>query len=180
MCYNQVGDGMKILKRVVIALLLIIYVPTVLFLTICLLNYNKYNVTEFGKNSLIIIDDELEHFNNGDLAVVYKNNNKDIQAGDYIFFYESTSVENIISYAKVLERKDISREKSTYIIEGDYEVSSDFVIGKESTTKKYEGVGTILSLLESRWGFLIFVIFPVLLIFIYEVYMLIMEIRNKE
>ena len=62
---------MKILKKVLITILLIIYIPCVVFLTACLLNYNKYNVTEFGKNTLIIIDDELKNFEKGDLAVVY-------------------------------------------------------------------------------------------------------------
>lgn len=170
---------MKILKKVLITILLIIYIPCVVFLTACLLNYNKYNVTEFGKNTLIIIDDELKNFEKGDLAVVYKNNNSDIKEGDYIFFYEATSTSTIISYAEVLEREDISREKSVYTIDGGYEVSSDFVIGKQATAKKYSNVGTILSILESRWGFVLFVIFPLMLIFIYEIYSLIVEIKAK-
>lgn len=171
---------MKILKKILITLLLIIYVPCVIFLTLCLLNYNKYNVTEFGKNTLIIIDDELEHFNRGDLAVVYKNNNDDIGENDYIFFYEATSSSTIISYAKVEKREDISREKSVYTIDGGYEVSSDFVIGKQSTSKNYGKIGTLLSMLESRWGFVLFVIFPLLLIFVYEIYSLVIELKSKD
>lgn len=171
---------MKILKKVLITVLLIIYVPSVIFLTACLLNYNKYNVTEFGKNTLIVIDENLENFNKGDLVVVYKNNNKDIAKDDYIFFYEATSTTTIISYAKVEEREDISREKSLYKIDGGYEVSSDFVIGKQSTSQKYSGIGTLLSILESRWGFILFVIFPLLLLFVYEIYSLIIEIKTKD
>lgn len=171
---------MKILKKVLITILLIIYVPSVLFLTACLLNYNKYNVTEFGKNTLIIIDEDLKNFNKGDLAVVYKNNNKDIEKDDYIFFYEATSSSTIISYAKVEEREDVSREKSLYKIEGGYEVSSDFVIGKQATSQKYSGVGTLLSILESRWGFVLFVIFPLLLLFVYEIYSLVIEVKTKD
>lgn len=170
---------MKMLKKILITILLIIYIPCVVFLTACLLNYNKYNVTEFGKNTLIIIDDDLKKFDKGDLAVVYKNNNSDIKKGDYIFFYESTSMSTIISYAEVLEREDISREKSVYTIEGGYEVSSDFVIGKQATAKKYKNIGTILSILESRWGFVLFVIFPLMLMFIYEIYSLVIEIKDK-
>lgn len=171
---------MKILKKILIAILLVIYVPCVLFLTLCLLNYNEYNVTEFGKNTLIIVDDELEHFNRGDLAVVYKNSNDDIEENDYIFFYESTSSSTIISYAKVEKREDISREKSIYVIDGGYEVSSDYVIGKQSTSKKYDKIGTILSMLESRWGFVLFVIFPLLLLFVYEIYSLVIELKSKD
>jgi len=171
---------MKFLKRIFAAILLVIYVPISLFVTICLLNFNEYNVTEFGKNTLLVIDDDLEHFKRGDLAVVYKNSNNDINANDYIFFYESTSSSVIISYAKVHERVDISREKSNYIIDGGYEVSSDFVIGKHSTTKNYANLGSVLSLLESRWGFVIFIIFPLLLMFVYEIYSLVLEIKIKD
>lgn len=169
---------MKILKKIITTIFLIIYIPIVLFLTICLLNYNDYNVTVFGKNSLLVIEDDLEGFKAGDLAIVKKNNNDEIKEGDNIFFYEATSVTTKISYAKVESVKEVSREKTTYIIEGDYEVSSDFVIGKQATSKKYEGLGSVLSVLESRWGFLMIIIFPILLLFIYEIYMLINEVKK--
>ena len=43
--------------------------------------------------------------------------------------------------------------------------------------KKYEKIGTFLSVVESKWGFLFIVLVPSFLIFIYEVYSLIIEIK---
>lgn len=176
----NLGGSMKTLGKILLALLLIPYLVIVIFLTACLLNYNDYNLTEFGRNTLIMIgQDEIEGFNQGDLVVVFKNKNKDINVGDNIFFYDTTSKENVVSYAKVENKVDITRSESTFTIEGGYKLSSEYVIGKESTCKTYKNVGTVLSVLESRWGFLFFVIFPIILIFMYEVYMLIMELRES-
>ena len=44
-------------------------------------------------------------------------------------------------------------------------------------TKSYEKIGTALSVIESQWGFLFIVLVPCFLIFIYEVYSLIVEIK---
>ena len=44
-------------------------------------------------------------------------------------------------------------------------------------TESYEHLGTALSIIESQWGFLFIVLVPCFLIFIYEVYSLIVEIK---
>ena len=170
---------MKVVSRILIALIAIPYLIVVIFLTACLLNYNDYNLTEFGRDTLIIMGkDEVGDYKNGDLLVVYKNANKDIEEGDYIFFYDTKSKESVVSYAKVEKKEDVTRTETTYTVEGDYKVSSEYVIGKDETVKVYSKVGGVLKLLESRWGFLIFVIFPILLVFMYEVYALLMELKE--
>ena len=51
------------------------YLFVVVFLTVCLLNYNDYNITEIGDKSFIIIrDDELEpKYKENDLVIVNRN-----------------------------------------------------------------------------------------------------------
>ena len=44
-------------------------------------------------------------------------------------------------------------------------------------TKVYNNVGTYLSIIESQWGFLFIVLVPCILLFIYQVYALIIEIK---
>ena len=51
----------------------------------------------------------------------------------------------------------------------------EFVAGRPQ--KVYEGLGIFLSVVESQWGFLFIVLVPCFLIFIYEVYALIVEIK---
>ena len=43
--------------------------------------------------------------------------------------------------------------------------------------KQYDKIGGYLSIIESKWGFLFIVLIPVFLIFIFEVYSLIIEIK---
>ena len=53
--------------------------------------------------------------------------------------------------------------------------SNQFVIG--TADEVYNDIGTYLAIIESKWGFLFIVLVPCLLIFIYEVYALIVEIK---
>ena len=56
--------------------------------------------------------------------------------------------------------------------------SNEFIIG--TADKTYNKIGTYLSIVESKWGFLFIVLVPCLLIFIYEIYALIVEIKYGE
>ena len=48
------------MKKILSNILFIIYVVVAIFITVCLLSYNDFKVTEFGDTSLVIIpDDEL-------------------------------------------------------------------------------------------------------------------------
>ena len=41
-------------------------------------------------------------------------------------------------------------------------------------------VGTILGILESKWGFLFLIVFPSLLAFIYEIGVVVSDIKNNK
>ena len=56
-------------------------------------------------------------------------------------------------------------------------VSGEYIIGKLDTTKTYHGLGTLLGIFTSRWGFMFLVIFPTLFAIIYEI-MLVVEARR--
>ena len=51
----------------------------------------------------------------------------------------------------------------------------EFVIGIANS--KMDGIGTYLSIIESKWGFLFIVLVPSFLIFVYQIYALIIEIK---
>lgn len=172
---------MKI-KKLFLGLLLTVYIVVAVFLTACLLTYNDYMISEFGDRSLIIVkNDEFEpNYKKGTLLIVQKNKNEDIKTGDEIFFYNTYKNQVSVSYSKVLKSEKITDEQTTYTITGNYELSSDYVIGKAGTTKSINNVGTVLSFLESRWGFLLIIVFPISVLFIYEIYIVIKELVKPD
>ena len=171
---------MKKIGKILLGILISIYLVVVIFLTVCLLNYNKFNVTELGSKTLLIMDQDLGEYKKGDLLIVYKNPNTEINSNDYVFFYDSTGTELVISYGKVVSREIVTDKEATITMDGNYKISSEYVIGKESTMKQYKGIGKYLSFLESRWGFLFVVILPIMLGFIYEIYQLIIELKGSK
>jgi len=164
------------MKKIIGNVLVIIYVIIAVFVTICLLSYNQYKITEFGNSSLIIIEDNnLEpNFNNGDLVIV---NQKDkIKVGEEAFFYNTYSKEMEVTLGKIIKEEKVSETEKTYTLEGDLPISSQYVIGPASTASKIPVVGMILGILESKWGFLFIIVFPSLLAFLYELGVVISEL----
>ncbi len=172
---------MKKILKVLLIIIIVIYVAIVGFLTVCLLNLNDFNVTEFSNSSLIIVEDEelKPDYEKGSLVVV-KHSNNDIKVGDKIFFYNTYANQVNVNYAEVIKVEKIDEKEQTYTLTGDYPLSSEYVIGKSSTSTEYKGIGSILKALESKWGYLFCVIVPILFAFVYEVYVVIKEIKNTK
>ena len=81
---------MKKFLKIIGGIFLAAYVVVAIVLTVLLLNYNKYNVTEINGNTFIIVkDEELKpSFQKGDLVIVKRNAMKEVEIGDKIFFYD--------------------------------------------------------------------------------------------
>lgn len=173
---------MKKVLKVIGIIFASIYAVVAITLTVFLLNYNKYNITEINNKSLIIVrDEELKpDFQKGDLVIVNRDANRDIKVGDKIFFYDNYKEIISVNLATVLEKEKITNNETTFIVDGDYAVSSEYVIGTARTSKSYSKLGTILSVLESRFGFLFMIIFPILILFVYEIYVVIKELKDSK
>ena len=181
-CYTSSGDKMKKILKFILGIVITIYVIVAVGLTFCLLNYNEYNLTVIGKNTFIIVkDDALEpDFKKGDLVVVERNEDAEIEAGDKIFFYNGKEHQVSVNLGDVVNNTKVTEKESTFTIEGNLKVSSRYIIGKAETSKVYSGLGSVLSVLESKWGFLFLIILPVLLMFIYLIYAVIVEVKNPK
>lgn len=168
------------MKKIIGNVIVIMYVIIAVFVTVCLLSYNQYKVTEFGNSSLVIIsDNNLEpQFNNGDLVIVNKKDK--IKVGEDAFFYNTYSKEMEVTLGKIVAEEKISETEKTYTLEGNMPISSEYVIGPASTASKIGVVGGILGVLESKWGFLFIIVFPSLLAFIYELGVVISEIIKSK
>ena len=64
--------------------------------------------------------------------------------------------------------------------EGERKISSQYVLGSADDTTKIAFVGTVLSVLESRWGFLFLIVLPALIAFLYQITVVVSEIKGTK
>ena len=166
------------MKKLLGNIIVIFYVVVAIFTTICLLNFNEYKVSEFGDKTLVIIDKDEEGINykKGDLVIVGKEGYTEANAGDTLFFYDN----NGIKIAEIQKKNDFGEAGVTFTIDGNFQVVKEDVIGTSNNVKTISKVGTVLSILQSKWGFLFLIVFPSLLAFLHEIYEFILEMTNKK
>lgn len=169
---EKVVDGIKSLLSFIF---FIIYFVFALVMTILLLNFNNFGVTQFGNTSLIIINDKIsnEDYKKGNLVVVESSKIEDYKIGDYIFTYRVGA--DRIPTIQLGEIGTLYPEEDSISFVNGETYSSEYIAG--TAVKQYEEIGFYLSIVQSKWGFLFIVLIPVFLIFIYEVYSLIIEIK---
>ncbi|MCI6265324.1 MAG: hypothetical protein MR598_00570 [Erysipelotrichaceae bacterium] len=152
---------------------IILYVLLSVFITTCLLMYNEYNVTEFGNKILVMVEnDTTGEFQKGDLIIATKN--KDYKKDDYVFYYISREKNYFINYGL------IESEKNDAVVINSDVIDKKEVIGTTKNAIVIPTVGSILSLLESKWGYLCVIILPILIAFLYEVYSIARELKGKK
>lgn len=170
------------MKKIIKNLLIVLYSIIAIVTTVCLLSYNEHRVTQFGKTSLIIIDNKnLEPvYNKNDLVIV--NGADKINVGDKVFFYNTydNDNKNSVSAAKVIDAQKVTNSEITYTLEGGKEFSSESIIGKSDTAKRISTIGLILKVLESKFGYLFLIVLPSLIAFLYELVEVIKEIKTSK
>ena len=165
--------------KIVIGIFVCIYLVVVVFTTGFLLNKNDYGVSSFlGKYLIAIDDDSLEpDYKEHSLLVINPVKNDDVEIGDKIFYYYDTKHQ--IKFTEVTRKEKINEEEVTYTLRDNTLVSSEYVLGSEKTVTSLSFLGKLLYILQSKWGFLIIVVFPLFLAFIYEIYAIVKEVKKK-
>lgn len=162
-----------------VEVIIIIYVVLVTMFVLC---KNKYGYTQFGDYSFanidLIAEKNVKDTKKGDLLVV-KNSN-DIHKGDLIYYYAVLNDNYIVRSAVVADVKedDYSALYTVSLSNTTINVASSRVLGKYFTV--YNNLGSILSVLESRVGFLLLVLLPIMVVFIYQVYEFIIMLKYDE
>src|SRR5574344_419611 len=159
------------MKKIILNVLFTIYAIIAVFTTVCLLSYNQYKITEFGNYSLVIINDDslAPSYNKGELVIVNKTGNTKIKTGESLFFYNEQNRKVFVSVAKVVDQQPVTQTETTYTLDGDYKISSSKVLGSTNGVKIIKNLGTVLGVIESKWGFLFLIVLPSLIAFIYEI-----------
>lgn len=161
-----------------VEVLIIIYV---IFITSCILCRNKFGYTQFSDMTFITVNDSNAKFiqgsKTGDLLIV-RGQQTGLDKGDLIYYYVTVD-EKYVVRTGVIESKTEDDYSALYVLndEDKTSVASNRVIGKYVST--HPGKGSVLEVLESRFGFLFLVLLPILVVFIYQVYQLVIVARYE-
>ena len=182
------------MKKILGSILLVVYSIIAITVTVLLLSYNDYNCSEIGGYTVFIVnDDSLEpEYKQGSILLIKKTSDKNVQKGDNMFLYKVLNSQEYELVNRKLENKVQQGTHITYMVDKPVDPSNvtdlessenlesyaiDYFVGRTSDTVVIEGWGYILSLLESKWGYLFCVVIVSLLLFLQEVFELSMEIR---
>lgn len=161
-----------------VEVLIIIYV---IFITSCILCRNKFGYTQFSDMTFITVNDSNTKFiqgsKPGDLLIV-RGQQIGLDKGDLIYYYITVD-EKYVVRTGVIGSKTEDDYSALYVLNDEKKtsVASNRVIGKYVST--HPGKGSVLEVLESRFGFLFLVLLPILVVFIYQVYQLVIVARYE-
>lgn len=166
---------LKVIKKTLVGTLITVFFIFAIIVTLLLLSFNKYAVSQFGNTSLIIIREEMSSsdYQKGDLVFVEKQRVPNINVGDEIFVYKINSDRTVNVNVGTVGEVHLNDDSISFEVGATY--SDEFIIGK--ATKVYSKIGKILSIVQSKWGFLFLILVPNFLIFVYELYALVTEIK---
>ena len=173
---------MKVLVKI-FKTILFAYLVICAFATVCLLKTNEKGVVEFGDTSFVIMEnDVLEFYKKGDLVIVKYPELGTVKEGEPVLFYDTSFNKNIVTLSKIIEARKVNDTEYTFTYKNengeDKSFSSEYLIGKVDGSNKMAVVGSILKTLTSKWGFLFLVIMPFLIVFLYEVYVIVREVKK--
>jgi signal peptidase len=179
---------MKILKKavtIVISIVLwLIILLAALYAFTTLATQDGTNVSNLaGFTPMIVETDSMAPtFNSGDLIFIRTCDPENLEEGDIITFHTIIDNEYVLNTHRIAEIKTEEGVRS-YVTKGDNnEISDTHIIADGDIVGKYLGripnLGKIMDVLSSSAGFLIIIVLPMLLFFIYQVYHLIMVSIN--
>lgn len=167
------------MKRIIGNVITVILVIIIIFMSVLLLSHNEYQVSQFGNNTLLIVDEDMLDYKSGSLLIVTKKQATNVQAGDYVFYYDRSGAKVKPVLGLVNDIYDVSFGKYSFKINNDVVVDEEDLIGRSNDTKEYKGLGKVLSVLESKYGNLFLVVLPAFLLFMYELINFIVEARSR-
>ena len=80
--------------------------------------------------------------------------------------------------SKIKNIELVKEDYSLYTLENDLTINADSILGTTKNTTSYSILGSIYSIVTSKWGYLIIIIMPMLAAFICEIYQIIKEVKR--
>lgn len=173
---------MKKSLKIIWNILQVIIIIHVILITLLMFFQNKYGFSELG-NYVIYDATKLDHknissLNEGDLVII-KDTDK-LKKKDVAYYYAVSGEKYIILSGTIT---DVKKEKNNYsytISDGTNKIiiSSPRIIG--SNIYHFPTIGKILKVVESKTGFIFFILLPIMIVFIYQVYQLLLILRYEK
>ena len=156
----------------IIKILIAIYIVIAVFTTISLFTYNNYNISQIGNKMLLKLDSNIDNYNKGNLLIITKKDN--YKAGENVFYCKLDNKKCNINYGNITTVMG-----GTPMINNE-SISEKLILGTDENIKNIPVLGSIMGTLESRWIYLLFIVLPVLVAFIYEAYTISKEVKKKK
>lgn len=178
---KAIKKGAEILLSVVLWAVILL---AALFAFTTLATRDQNSVSRFaGFTPMIVESDSMAPtFKMGDLIIIKKCDPSTLKEGDIITFHTIINNEYALNTHRIESIQDVEGYRS-YTTKGDNnEISDTHIIADGDIVGQYvgkvSGLGKVMSFLSSSAGFLIVIVLPLLLFFIYQVYHLIMVSIN--
>ena len=183
---------MKVVKRlgtVVLSIVLwIVILVAALYAFTTMATRDNQNVANIlGYTPLVVKSDSMAPtFSAGDLIFIKKCDTSTLEEGDIICFHTIIENEYALNTHRIKSIETVGEARSyTTVGDNNNGVADLHVISDGDIVGKYvghlQGVGRVMDFLSSSTGFLIVIVLPMLLFFIYQIYHLIMiSIRLKK
>lgn len=165
----------KGLKKVLAISLGSVFFVFAIIMTILLLNINQYGVTQFDDTAFILIKEDILEgkYKKGDLVIVENKRIDKMLVGDEIFVYKVLAGGRVSIDVGIVGELYVKEEE--FAFENGAGYSAKYIAG--TAKKVYDGLGGYLSIIQSRWGFLFIVLIPSFMIFVHQLYALIIELK---
>lgn len=179
---------MKAIKNVVTVLLSVVLWAIILLMALftftTLATRDDQSVARLaGFTPLIVQSDSMAPtFYAGDLIVIKECETSRLEEGDVITFHTIINNEYALNTHRIAEIRE-NGEVRSYVTKGDNNAVEDtHVISDGDIVGQYmgkvPGLGKVMTFLSSQIGFLLVIVLPMLLFFIYQIYHLIMVSIN--
>ena len=166
------------MKKVVRNILICLYFIIAFLVTYSLMTYNSYNIAEFKNKYVFTMSENTKKYKKSDLLVLEKNNKYKI--GDNAFYYEVKDSKAKVKISKIKNIESVSNNKNLYVLDNGLKLDNNKILGVNKNLTVYPIIGSLYTLLTSRWGYLIIVILPMLSLFIIEIVQIIKELRKQD
>jgi len=175
--------------------ILLDFVIVLVILTAVIITFISFNTNEKGINNIngyIFLNIQTESMEptimTGDMIVTKETKFEDLKVDNVISFLSKEQSKTIIKTHRIVKIETVDGVVSITTKGDNNDAVDKATVQKEEFVSIYDGtriplVGTILTFLQSQVGFFIFIILPLFVVFIYQLYkfiILIVEEKKKE
>ena len=174
--------GLKRVTTIVLSIILwvIILIAALYAFTTMATKDNQNVASILGYTPMVVESDSMAPtFSKGDLIFIHKCDTSKLKEGDIITFHTIIDNEYALNTHRIQSIESAGDVRSyTTIGDNNNGITDQHIISDGDIVGKYvghlKGVGKVMNVLSSSIGFLIIIVVPMLIFFIYQVYNLIM------